>query len=163
MTFSDFRATKGLLIDTNLLVLWVIGTLGANRISDHNLTSNYTAEDYQLLISFIERFRSIVVTPNILTEASNLLEKDSYKGQQALTILQNIAQAVNEVFNTSIQLMTDYQKSYLKFGLSDSSIYCLAKQNYLILTDDLKLCYYLQGQGLLAINFNNLRTDYLLQ
>ncbi|UFH56617.1 hypothetical protein [Spirosoma sp. KNUC1025] len=162
MTLNDLRSVKGLLIDTNLLILLVIGRLDASQISAHNLTNSYTTDDYKLLISFISRFRSTVVTPNILTEASNLLETYSYKGQQALTLLQDIAKAMNEVYCESIMTMTNHHKSYIKFGLSDSVTYSLAIQNYLILTDDLKLCSYLQGQGLFAFNFNNLRTHYLL-
>ncbi|QMW03236.1 hypothetical protein [Spirosoma foliorum] len=110
----------------------------------------------------MERFKILAVTPNILTESSNHLEKYSYKGQQALSILQNIGQAMSEIFSDSIFTMNAYPKSYLKFGLSDSVIHCLAEQDYLVLTDDMNLCYYLQGHGLLAFNFNHLRTDSLL-
>ena len=162
MTLNDLRNTKGLLIDTNLLVLLVIGSMDVNQISGHNLTNKYTYDDYNLLVSFMERFKEIVVTPNILTEASNLLETYSYKGQQALTVLQNIAGVMTELFSESVPTMNAYSKSYLKFGLSDSIIHYLAERNYLVLTDDLKLCYYLQGHSLLAFNFNHLRTDSLL-
>ena len=162
MTLIDIQRAKGLIIDTNLLVLLVIGTLDINQIPGHNLTNRYTRDDYHLLVSFIERFRITIVTPNILTEASNHLEKYSYKGQQALTVLHSIAQVMTELFYDSVPTMNAYTKSYLKFGLSDSIIHCIAEQDYLVLTDDLNLCYYLQGHNLLAFNFNHLRTNSLL-
>jgi predicted nucleic acid-binding protein len=140
----------------------VVGSIDVNQIASHNLTNKYTHNDYNLLVSFMDRFREIVVTPNILTEASNLLETYSYKGQQALTVLQNIARIMTEILSESLATMDKYPKSYLKFGLSDSVIHYLAEQGCIVLTDDLNLCYYLQGHSLLAFNFNHLRTDSLL-
>lgn len=101
----------------------------------------------------------MVTTPNILTEVSNLLEGYSYKGQQALTILERFATGTKEISHESSSTMNLHPKSYLKFGLSDAVIHRIAEENYLVLTDDLNFCAYLQGQGLLAINFTNLRID----
>lgn len=161
MTLDDLRRTNGLLIDANLLVLLVVGTLDRDRIIRHKRTNKYTEEDFQLLLDFIDRFKRIVTTPNILTEVSNLVEGDSYQGVSALTILQQFALFADELTVSSIETMNSYQKSYLKFGLSDAVISSVANQNFLVLTEDLNFCAYLQGQGLLAINFNNLRTDYI--
>jgi hypothetical protein len=162
MTAADLRNSKGLLIDTNLLVLLIIGALGPEQIGKHKLTSKYVAEDYDLLTSFVDQFKQISTTSTILTEASNLLEGYAYKGQEALVLLQRIVEVADELVFDSISTMTVYSKSYIKFGLSDATIHRVAQENYLILTDDLRLCAYLQGLGLLAINFNNLRT-YLLR
>lgn len=162
MTTIDLIKSKGLLIDTNLLVLLVVGALNPDQISSYKRTNTYSAEDYQLLLSFVERFRLVVTTPNILTEASNLLEGYDYRGQQALVLLERVTQVMHEVFYDSPSIMSTYPKSYIKFGLSDAVIHRIAEENYLILTDDLNFCAYLQGQGLMAINFNNLRTDFLL-
>jgi hypothetical protein len=153
---------KRLLIDTNLLVLWVIGAMNPNQISTFKRTNQYSSEDYKLLLSFIDRFRVILTTPSILTEASNLLEGYTYKGQYALSLLERIAQKTQEVFHSSSSIMDIHSTSYLKFGLSDALIHRVALDDCIVLTDDLNFCSYLQGQGLLAINFNNLRTDLLL-
>ena len=162
MIVTKLRASKGLLVDTNLLVVLVIGALNPDQISRHKRTSKYSASDYWLLQSFVDRFKVVVTTPNILTEASNLLEGYTYQGQQALTILERIAQFTHEVFYDSSPIMSTHPKSYLKFGLSDAVIHRIAEDNYAVLTDDLKFCTYLQGLGLTAINFNNLLTDSLL-
>jgi hypothetical protein len=162
MTVADLRKSRGLLIDTNLLVLLIVGALGPEQIGKHKLTSKYIEEDYRLLLSFAKQFEHITTTPTILTEASNLLEGYAYKGQEALVLLQRIVEVAEELAFGSISTMTAYSKSYIKFGLSDATIHRVAQENYLVLTDDLRLCAYLQGLGLLAINFNNLRTGYLL-
>ncbi|MFD2570080.1 hypothetical protein ACFSUS_05500 [Spirosoma soli] len=162
MTLTELRNSRGLLVDTNLLVLLVVGQLGLDQINSYKRTSLYSAEDYKLLYSFVERFRRVVTTPNILTETSNLLEGYTCKEQKALALLESIAEAMDEIFYDSMPTMRAYPKSYLKFGLSDAVIHRVAEENYLVLTDDLNFCAYLQGKGLLAINFNNLRTDAFL-
>lgn len=162
MTAADLRNSKGLLIDTNLLVLLIIGALGPEQIGKHKLTSKYVVEDYDLLTSFVDQFKQITTTSTILTEASNLLEGYAYKGQEALVLLRRIVEVADELVFDSISTMTVYSKSYVKFGLSDATIHRVAQEKYLILTDDLRLCAYLQGLELIAINFNNLRT-YLLR
>ena len=162
MTVTKLGTSKGLVVDTNLLVVLVIGSLDPDQISSHKLTSRYSAEDYHLLKSFVDRFKVVVTTPNILTEASNLLENYVYRGQQALTVLERVAQFMHEVVYDSLPTMSTHPKSYLKFGLSDAVIQCVAENNYAVLTDDLNFCAYLQGQGLVAVNFNNLLTDTLL-
>ena len=72
MTIAKLLSSKGLLVDTNLLVLLVIGALNPDQISDHKLTSKYSAVDYRLLKSFVDRFKLVVTTPNILTETWGL-------------------------------------------------------------------------------------------
>ncbi|MDJ1181949.1 hypothetical protein [Roseofilum casamattae] len=47
---------------------------------------------------------------------------------------------------------------FTKFGLTDCAIVEMAKDSYLVLTDDLRLAHYLQtSQQIDTINFNNLR------
>ncbi|AQG78174.1 hypothetical protein AWR27_01710 [Spirosoma montaniterrae] len=73
--FSDSR---GLIIDTNLIVLLVVGSVDPKRISSHKRLSKYTNDDFSILKSFVQRFRHpLYTTPNILTEASNLIGCDN--------------------------------------------------------------------------------------
>lgn len=162
MISTDLQRARGLLIDTNLLVLLVVGSVSATAIAGNKRLSAYTATDYKLLLSFVERFKSLFTTPHILTEVSNLIGCETKQQQLGLEILKRLVQQMEEVVPASSETMNLYTKSYLKFGLSDASIHRVATDRLLVLTDDLDFCYYLQGQNLLALNFNNLRTDYLL-
>jgi rRNA-processing protein FCF1 len=47
--------------------------------------------------------------------------------------------------------------SFTKFGLTDCGIPTLAKNKYLVLTDDFKLANYLQKIEIDTINFNHIR------
>lgn len=163
MTLTDLQRVRGLLIDTNLLVLLVIGSVSPTAIAGNKRLSAYTVTDYKLLLSFVERFSALFTTPHILTEVSNLIGCETKQQQQGLEILKLLTQRMEEVLPASQETMGTHSRSYLKFGLSDASIHRVAADNLLVLTDDLNFCYYLQGQNILALNFNNLRTEYLLR
>lgn len=69
--FSRYRQ-KGILIDTNILLLLFVGIVNRERISKFNRTQQFTPEDFDILQEIILYFPKIVTTPNILTEVSNL-------------------------------------------------------------------------------------------
>ncbi len=64
--------TKGLLIDSNLLLLYFIGSYNIDLITSYKRTKKYTREDFYTLKDFTNSFNKLVTTPNILTEVSNL-------------------------------------------------------------------------------------------
>lgn len=163
MILTDPRKSRGLLVDTNLLVPLTIGTLNISYVEENKRTAgHYTIEDFNLLLETIDQFQVLVVTPNILTEASNLLAGISYKGVDALSILMGIAIKMDETHRDSLSIMQNYSRSYTKFGLTDAVLHAMVTENYIVLTQDLRLCSYLEGLGLRVLNFNNFRTNNLL-
>ena len=64
---------SGLLIDTNLLVLLVVGNVNPGLIAKHRRLDGYTFGDYEALIDLVNLVDRVILTPNTLTEASNLL------------------------------------------------------------------------------------------
>jgi hypothetical protein len=66
--------TGVIVIDTNLLVLLVVGSASESYISMHKrLQHHYTIDDFRLLGLIISQFSDIILVPHILAEASNLL------------------------------------------------------------------------------------------
>ena len=63
----------GYFVDTSLLMLLVAGTTDRGLIGRHRRLQGYTVEDYDLLLDIAGRPGRVFVTPNTLTEASNLL------------------------------------------------------------------------------------------
>jgi hypothetical protein len=119
----------GVALDTNLLLLLILGAIGPEKISEHRIVRKWTSQDYELLLRFIARFKRIVVCPNILTETSDLL--DDGPPQLVLRALYIVPSL--EVHIPSIQAASRPEYSYL--GLADSALVELSGQ-YFILTDD---------------------------
>lgn len=61
-------------IDANLLVLLVVGSVDRQLVGKHRRVRAFTQEDYGRLLQMTGALNRLFVTPNILTEASNLLE-----------------------------------------------------------------------------------------
>ncbi|MDX2096719.1 MAG: PIN domain-containing protein [Leptolyngbyaceae cyanobacterium bins.59] len=165
LPFSKYF-TKGLLVDTNILVLWFVGKTNRQRISSFKRTAAYTPQDYDLLILLLRRFQKLVITPNILTEVNSLINQLGEPERsrclrifsQALVQGEKAEPQIEEFYIESCVLITE--PAFNTFGLTDSSICQLAKSKYLVLTDDLRLSKYLESQGVDYLNFNYIREGF---
>ncbi|HEX8691401.1 MAG TPA: PIN domain-containing protein [Longimicrobium sp.] len=154
--------TAGVLVDTNLLLLYFVGALDPDRIPRFKRTNTFTPEDHALLRRFLGRFERVVTTPHILAEVSNLAGELSGA----------VRDGVFAKFAAGITLMEERhapaaelaaQPSFPRFGLTDTAVVHHARGRYLVLSDDFRLSQYLQHQGVDVINFNHLRLYNLLQ
>ncbi len=153
--FARYRG-KGILIDTNILVLWLIGSTNKARITKFNRTQGFVPEDYELLVDIFQTFQKVLTTPNILTEVSNLINQlGEPERSQCFSIFARDIVQLDEIYVESHTIAaTD---KFAKFGLTDCGIAALAKGKYLVLTEDFKLANYLQKIGIDTVNFNNIR------
>src|SRR5438445_13474765 len=62
----------GILVDTNILLLLLIGNYDRSLITTFRRTDKFTESDYVLLVDFLSRFATIYTTTHVLTEVSNL-------------------------------------------------------------------------------------------
>ena len=147
---------KGILIDKNILLLWFVGTVNRERISKFNRTERFVPEDYDTLLQILSDFNKIVTTPNILTEVNSLANQLAEpERSKCLSVFAEGVAKLNEFYLESKEVArTD---SFTKFGLTDCGIATLAKNKYLVLTDDFKLTNYLENIGIDTINFNHIR------
>ena len=147
---------KGILIDTNLLLVYFVGSYDPTRIQKFKRTQAFTVEDFYTLSAVVAFFDKVVTTPNILTEVNSLSNQlpEDIRSLYYSEIFRHIAD-LEEQYITSIRISS--LEHFKKFGLTDSGIIDLVRDKYLVLTDDLKLASYLQNVGIDAINFNNIR------
>lgn len=154
--FQNYKR-KGALIDTNILLLWFVGSVNRARISQFNRTEKFLPEDYDLLKRILSYFSKIVTTPNILTEVNSLINQlGEPERSQCFVLFSEYTAQLHEFYiesNDAARL-----DNFPKYGLTDCGIIILARNQYLVLTDDLKLASYLQKGGIDTINFNNIRT-----
>jgi rRNA-processing protein FCF1 len=156
-TLLSRSRTAGVLVDTNLLLLYVIGATDPALISRFKRTSTFTATDYHLLLAFLARFRQVMTTAHILAETSNLA------GQ----ITDASRLAVFTRFAASIGVLTELASEareaaddpmFPRFGLTDVALLQQAeKGRYMVLTDDFRLAQYLGHKDVPVLNFNHLR------
>jgi hypothetical protein len=65
--------TTRLAIDTQVLLLLVVGLVDRNFIANHKRLKQFDTNAFELLVCVIGDAEQIVATPNSLTEVSNLL------------------------------------------------------------------------------------------
>jgi hypothetical protein len=153
---------KGVFVDTNMLVLYIMGstdTKYVNRTISGKNNTNYTEDDFDLAAKFIDYFDRKITSPHILTETSNLLgENKKYDFQ---SILKGYIKLTDEIYETSVELAeTGY---FVDFGLADSSIIYsstnIYKDSHLIFTVDGKLSNYLSTTGIDFVTLQILKNN----
>ena len=148
----------GVLIDTNLLLLYFVGFYDKGLIERWSRTADrFVAVDFDTLSILLEGFERLVVTPYILTEVSNLLGNlsDPAKTECYGLLARTIRSAMDEKHTPGVDLIDS--PAFGLFGITDASILDVATGSFLVLTDDLPLYAYLQGNGVEVLNFNEIR------
>lgn len=143
-------------LDANLLVLLVVGLTDAALISRHKRTREYMREDFEQLVAYLAQAARVVVTPNVLSEASNLLRQTD-EGSSA---------AISQVFRAFIGAAQERyvpskgaaeRPEFIRLGVADCALLELGRADLLLLSVDVKLCLAAQAAGYPAQNFNHLR------
>lgn len=153
--------SRGILIDANLLLLYLVGSHDTRLIGDgkYNKLSKYTLEDFNLLVRLKGVFRRSVTTAHVLTEVSNLTnDLPSSTKTECLSEFTEIFADTDELTVSSFEVSRRSEFRYL--GLTDSALAEISNQ-FLVVTDDARLVVKLNESGLEALNFNHLR-EYLL-
>jgi hypothetical protein len=150
-----------LLIDTNLLVLFVVGTAAKEYIAKHKKLTEFTVEDYDRLVKIIARASEVLVTPNTLTETSNLAAYINEPARsKVLDVLRTvIASAAQERYVPSS--VAAERKEFVRLGLADAALLEIAAKDVTLLTTDFDLYNTALKKGAQALNFNHLRDQYM--
>ena len=148
---------SGYFIDASLLVLLVVGSVGKELIEKHRRLREYSAEDYDILISLLDPVARVYVTPNTLTETSNLLGQHANpERSRFFDRLRFIIHESEEVVVASGQASSNSE--FNRLGLTDAALLEAVTPETPLVTDDLKL--YLaaitSGQEV-ALNFAHYR------
>ncbi len=148
--------SKQLTIDTNLLVLLIVGLTSTAFIERHKRTRIYTKEDFELLSEMLSGVSSLVVTPHVLSETSNLLRQYSEPGKSLISaVMQRLIDTSIETFVPSSVAAS--RAEYFRLGLTDAAMIELQSSGIALLTDDLDLYVASVTAGFEAINFSHAR------
>jgi hypothetical protein len=152
---------RSIVIDANLLVLLVVGLVDKQLISKHKRTRSFELADFELLVNFLTNFDEIVVTPNVMTEVSNLASQ--------------IAEPAHTEIRQQLAKMTGLQREeycssadavkhsdFLRLGLTDCALLQVIQTHTPFVTVDLDLYLSAASVNNNVTNFNHLRESRLL-
>lgn len=144
---------SGFFVDANLLVLLVVGSVNTNIIARHRRLADYTATDYETLLGLLSRANRIFVTPNTLTEASNLLRQHREPERSDLMErLRLLIDQSDEVVVASAKAAANPE--FRRLELTDSALLeSISPQTPLLTVDrDLYVAALMQGESI-AVDF----------
>ena len=149
-------SSRGVLVDTNILLLLFVGSFDRELIPRFKRTSQFASTDYDVLRRLLSRFKTVVTCPNVLSEVNSL---SGQLGEPARTgYFEEFARKIDTLDEEYVANSTAAQvAAFPRLGLTDSAIVCLAKGKYLVLTDDFKLFGFLEQNRVDAINFTHVR------
>lgn len=152
-----------LALDSNLALLLVVGRVDRRLIGGrHGRLGSFTANDYDILLGMVASAKSLLTTPNVLTEVSNLARygmAEPYK-TEIMRSLQSLVGAVVEQYLPSCEAAKTPE--FTRLGLADAVwLSCLDPKTTLV-TTDLGLYLALLDRGLDAVNFNHERDRYTI-
>lgn len=143
------------------MVLLTVGATSVDIISKHKDLTEFTSDDFNLLLILIGDDPSFILLPNIVSEAANLLRhhRDPEKRAIMATFLTLIRQNEERYIESSIVVE---RKEFGRLGITDTAILELCTSGYEILTADAGLHIAAIDQGIHATNFNHKREEFRL-
>ncbi len=148
----------GLFVDASLLVLFIVGSVGRDLIKKHRRLGEYSSEDFDVLVDLLDPVDRLFVTPNTLTEASNLLAQHrDPERSRFFDRLRFVIQDSEEVVVASVDASNN--EAFGQLGLTDAALLEAITEETPLITVDLGLysAALAKNQGA-AMNFTHYRS-----
>ena len=150
-----------ILIDSNALLVLIIGLIDEDLVSKHKRTSIYTKKDFHDLVQVIGSHEKLLVLPNIWTEVDNLL--NNFTGNhkwQYYNHFKNIVEKSSEKYLQTEQGAKSH--SFIELGLTDSLILDIGTECDFIITSDSLLSDHAKALGIKVYDMvENRNMDFL--
>ena len=145
-----------LILDTSLLVLFVVGSTRRDLVGRHKRLKAFSADDFDLLRRVVAAASRVLVTPNTLTETSNLISQieEPARGQIRETF-RRVVLASDEEYLPSRNAVA--VSEFVRLGLTDAGLLEIVQGARSLLTTDFDLYQAVLRRGAVAYNFNHLR------
>lgn len=144
-------------IDANLLLLLIVGSVGRDLVVKHRrLQEKFTVEDFDRLINLLHP-KQVFVTPNTLTETSNLLAQHKEpERSHFFDKLRFIIQESKEVIVDST--IASRNNAFQRLGLTDAALLEVVTAETPLVTVDFDLYRAASAKGYeTAVNFTHLQ------
>jgi hypothetical protein len=145
-----------IVLDTQLLVLLVVGIVSPGYIGKHKRLRAYDIANYSLLAARLAPPVEIIVTPNVLTEASNIASQIADPARQLIrSALTRLFGVVTERYVQSE--VAARRPEFLRLGLTDAALLTTTGDDEVLLTGDIDLYLAASYRGIKVENFNHSR------
>jgi hypothetical protein len=152
---------RSALIDTNLLLLLIVGLFDKKLIEKHKRTQAFTIADFELLIQCIGGADIIWITTHCLAEVSNLIKQTNQSIKIGLIqFLINVTSKFKESYVSKDLIFV--KDCFPRLGVADTGIMIKAKRVDCLFTVDFNLYIEASRNGYKVINFNHLRMKELI-
>ena len=115
-----------IVIDTNVLIILIIGGIDTKLISKHKRTNLYVENDYVYILNLIKDFDNLLVLPNIWTEVDNLMNRFPIKDKYSyIELLRKTTSEINEVYIKTCDIIDN--SAFYDLGVTDVKILEISK------------------------------------
>lgn len=144
---------SNLLMDTNVLLLFVVGTWNRAAIPSFKRTATFSPADFDILLQETARYQAKITVPGVLTEVSDLMGNEFH--QVIAPTIEEVGKTLQERSPTKDIVLGD--EVFDRLGFADVSILLAIDADTTVLTDDVHLYNEALYRGFDAVNFNHLR------
>lgn len=145
-------------IDSNLLLLLVVGMTSRDYVEKHKRLKAFTSDDYDLLQNQLRVATEIVVTPNTLTETSNFIDHMADPARSRIYDTLRQLLRLPETKEICVSSASAVEQSELpRLGLTDCVLLDVCSTGILLVTVDIHLYLAALNRGEKVLNFNYLR------
>lgn len=160
VAYQRAHAADGILLDTNVLLLLLVGQMRPDLIGKKRLEI-YGPQDAELLAAYVANFNRILTTPHVLAETSNFI-RQIMKGSAQVAFLSWLHPIFclndKDAFLQCPIAGEDIEAGFfVRLGLTDSGLAACASKGRLLLTSDLDLHIAVSSSGAHSINFTHMR------
>lgn len=146
---------KKIVIDANLLLLWLAGHADLAIIRSHRRLQRFEIRHFHSLSEMVAPYRTFVVTPHILAELWNLIGEDrgtrDARRARLLETAKGLVGLAIEIYDPAVELTTRPEISWL--GLADVSQLVAASRGFDLISADGPLCHEAMRLGIHALHF----------
>jgi hypothetical protein len=111
---------SGILVDINLLLLFLIGKLDRRLIEQFKRTKTYSKEDYDWLAHFLDRLERVIKTPTILAEVYSFANQLHKNKDRFFAIFAKQIELLDERYAPSKAICK--HTHFARCGLTDTAI-----------------------------------------
>ena len=148
---------RSAILDTNLLLLAIVGSLAPHLVGTHRRLREFGPKDLPRLNAILSDFVKFFTVPNLLSETSNWIEQGDRQICEGATDAFSAYVATTEEIYFPSEKAVSYPE-FRRLGLTDTVLLEMSRRGVTTITADFALANRLQQLKYPCINFNHLRT-----